>query len=236
MFAGTGTDTSGVKTALTGKFLSWMQDTGALGELFIGPPGAAKSAMAKSIGNEADVCTVAFDVDAMQSSLVGTSGENLAAGLKVAEAIGQGSVLVIGTCNKINSLPPELRRRFKLATFFFDLPTEDERAAIWGIYRKKFQTTGELPPDDGWTGAEIRTCCELSAMLGVTLTEAAGYIVPVAVSAAEDIKALRQLASGAFISAAEPGVYQFKEQASPRSTRKIRRDIDADVMTGKGEA
>jgi len=37
-FAGTGTDMSGVKTEMTGTMLSWMQDRGADGIIFIGPP------------------------------------------------------------------------------------------------------------------------------------------------------------------------------------------------------
>lgn len=37
-FAGTGTDMSGVKTEMTGTMLSWMQDRGADGVIFIGPP------------------------------------------------------------------------------------------------------------------------------------------------------------------------------------------------------
>lgn len=36
-FAGTGTDLSGVKTEMTGTMLSWMQDHGADGTIFIGP-------------------------------------------------------------------------------------------------------------------------------------------------------------------------------------------------------
>ncbi len=38
-FAGTGTDTSGTKTEMTGTILSWMQDREADGMIFIGPPG-----------------------------------------------------------------------------------------------------------------------------------------------------------------------------------------------------
>ena len=41
---------SGVKTEMTGTMLSWMQDHGADGTIFIGPAGAAKSAVAKAAG------------------------------------------------------------------------------------------------------------------------------------------------------------------------------------------
>jgi hypothetical protein len=235
MFAGTGTDSSGVTTKLTGEFLSWMQDTGALGELFIGHPGAAKSAIAKSIGNESGVPTIAFNVSRMETSLVGESGNNMRGSLKTVQAMSQGRVLVIGTCNKIGALSPELRRRFKLSTFFFDLPTDEARAKIWDIYRQKCKTTGELPDDNGWTGAEIRTCCEQSELLQCSLEEAASYIVPVSKSAPDDIKALRDLATGKFINAEEGGVYEYVEQATAaRPMRKFR--PDADGMTRKGNA
>ena len=39
------------------------------------------------------------------------------------------------------SLPPELRRRFTLGTFFFDLPLREERKAIWDIYFKNWNLT-----------------------------------------------------------------------------------------------
>src|SRR5881296_2751827 len=109
-FAGTGTDMSGVKTEMTGTMLSWMQDRGADGVIFIGPPGAAKSAVGKAAGATAGIPTVAFDLSAMQNSLVGGSGERPRAALQVVDAISQGRSLWIATCNSITSLPPELRR------------------------------------------------------------------------------------------------------------------------------
>ena len=70
--------------------LSWMQDHSADGLIFIGPPGAAKSAVGKAAGATAGIPTVAFDLSAMQSSLVGGSGERLRAALQVVDAISQG--------------------------------------------------------------------------------------------------------------------------------------------------
>jgi len=214
---------SGVKTEMTGTMLSWMQDRGADGAIFIGPPGAAKSAVAKAAGATAGVPTVAFDLAAMQSSLVGGSGERLRSALQVVDAVSQGRSVWIATCNSITSLPPELRRRFTLGTFFFDLPCAEERDAIWKIYRDKWELPGEQPDDEGWTGAEIRECCRKSYRLNLSLKESAEYIVPVSRSAADQIKSLRQQASGKFISAANPGVYQFQESTTvARSGRAFR--------------
>ncbi|MCL4850282.1 MAG: hypothetical protein KJZ78_02750 [Bryobacteraceae bacterium] len=206
-FAGTGTDMSGVKTEMTGTMLSWMQDRGADGLIFIGPAGAAKSAIGKAAGATAGIPTVAFDLSAMQSSLVGGSGERLRAALQVVDAISQGRSLWIATCNSITTLPPELRRRFTLGTFFFDLPSAGERKAIWEIYLKTWNLDGELPDDEGWTGAEIKECCRKAWRLKLSLRESAEYIVPVSRSVADQIEALRRQASGRFLSASQPGVF-----------------------------
>jgi SpoVK/Ycf46/Vps4 family AAA+-type ATPase len=118
-----------------------------------------------------------------------------------------------------------LRRRFTLGTFFFNLPTAEERETIWGIYLRKYNVSGDLPIDEGWTGAEIKECCRKAHRLGITLTQAARYVVPVPRSAAEQIKALRQMASGKFISASTPGVYHYQEK-SPASRRRIMRELE----------
>ena len=107
-FTGTGTDMSGVKTEMTGTMLSWMQDHSADGLIFIG--WGRKECGWQSGGRNGRHPTVAFDLSAMQSSLVGGSGERLRAALQVVDAISQGRSLWIATCNSITSLPPELRR------------------------------------------------------------------------------------------------------------------------------
>jgi hypothetical protein len=223
-FAGTGTDLSGVKTEMTGTILTYMQDREADGTVFIGPPGSAKSITAKATGGTVGIPTIDFDLAAMESSLVGASTERLRTALKIIDAVSQGRMLFVATCNSIASLPPELRRRFTLGTFFFDLPTPDEREVIWQIYLKKYDVSGDLPNDEGWTGAEIKECCRKAHRLGMSLAHASRYIVPVSRSAAEQVKALRQMASGKFISASTQGMYQYKEtQPAPR--RRIIRDL-----------
>ena len=213
--AGAGSDTSGVATDMHGALLTWMQDHRANGSIFIGPPGAAKSVLAKATGNAGGIPTIAFDLGAMKSSLVGESGARLRNSLKVIQSISQGQAYFIATSNSIDSISPELRRRFKSGTFFFDLPSEKERSAIWAIYVTKFSLSRQdLPADEGWTGSEIETCCELSWRLKISLKAASNYIVPVAKSDAQRIKSLRQQADGRFISASYPGVYQVAKETS----------------------
>jgi SpoVK/Ycf46/Vps4 family AAA+-type ATPase len=124
------------------------------------------------------------------------------------DAISQGRSLWIATCNSITSLPPELRRRFTLGTFFFDLPDAEEREAIWRIYLRKWQVEDtDRPSDEGWTGAEIKECVRKAWRVGLSLRESASYLVPVVKSAADQIEALRRQASGRFLSASRPGAY-----------------------------
>ena len=80
-----------------------------------------------------------------------------------------------------------------------------------------------MPDDEGWTGAEIKECCRKAYRLKLTLKESAEYIVPVSRSAADQVNALRQQASGKFISASYPGAYQFQESTpAPRAGRAFR--------------
>jgi hypothetical protein len=62
------------------------------------------------------------------------------------------------------------------------------------------------PKTSSWTGAEIRSCCRLAALLDVPLVEAANNVVPVAVTAAESVTRLRDWASGRCLDADVPGV------------------------------
>lgn len=220
--AGAEGDTSGVSQDFLGAFLTWMQDREACGMIFVGPPGAAKSAVAKAAGNEADVPTVNFDLGAMKGSLVGQSEQRLRSALQVVDAVSQGRALVIATCNAIANLPPELRRRFTLGTFFFDLPTDAERKAIWSIYRAKYDIGEDdaTPDDEGWTGAEIKQACQIAWRLNKPLDYAAKFIVPVCKSASEQIERLRSQANGRFIAASQEGIYQKDTTASAAPKRR----------------
>ena len=119
-------------------------------------------------------------------------------------------VFFIGTCNDISKLPPEFARAERFdGIFFLDLPATSEKARIWEIYLKSYQIPKQdLPRTEEWTGAEIKSCCRLAALLDVSLVEAAKQVVPVAVTAAESVERLRSLASGRCLSASLPGLYQ----------------------------
>jgi len=138
-------------------------------------------------------------------------------------------VFFIGTANDISRLPPEFTRAERLdALFFLDLPGAAERQSIWQLYRRQYDIAASqpIPADTDWTGAEIKSCCRLSALLDVPLTEAAKNVVPVARTAAEAVTKLRQWASGRCLSADRPGLYVHATDSADASRRRVRRPAD----------
>jgi hypothetical protein len=221
--AGSGGDTSGVSQSMLGYLLSYMQDQNATGTIFVGPPGAAKSAMAKAIGNEGEIPTVTLDLGGIKGSLVGESEGRMRKALSVITAISGNRPFFVATCNAISVLPPELRRRFTVGTMFFDLPDKNEREIIWNIYQNKFNLdeNQKRPIDDGWTGAEIKQCCDMADRLGVSLCDAGRFVVPVAISAKEQIEKLRREASDRYLSASGEGIYVYAKSTVNVPSRKI---------------
>lgn len=135
-------------------------------------------------------------------------------------------VFVVCTANDVSRLPPEFSRAERMdATFFLDLPGPAERAEIWRLYLEEYGLDpGQARPRDGeWTGAEIKACCRLAALLDVPLLEAARNIVPVAVTAGESVERLRSWASGRCLSADRPGVYTRDVKLSSKPGRSVRR-------------
>ena len=139
----------------------------------------------------------------------------------------ESEVYVIATCNDISKLPPEFSRAERFdGIFFLDLPGAAEKRVIWNLYLDLFEFDSDqpLPSDDQWTGAEIRACCRLAALLDVPLKEAARQIVPVAITAAESVERLRTWATGRCLSAEQPGLYSRSAAVAEGPRRKVARN------------
>src|SRR5207253_3709843 len=106
--------------------------------------------------------------------------------------------------------------------YFLDLPATAEKDSIWGQYRRQFGIPeGQARPEDtSWTGAEVKSCCRLAALLDVTLTQAAHHVVPVAVTAAEQVERLRTCASGRCLSASAPGIFHRDGEPAAKPGRR----------------
>ncbi len=138
-------------------------------------------------------------------------------------------VFFVGTCNDVSKLPPEFSRAERFdGIFFIDLPNAIERCSIWDLYEKAYGLGGSEKPaagidDSQWTGAEIRSCCRLAALLGVSLEEAAQHVVPVALTAADKVAALREWAGGRCLSASAPGIYTTNPTKAQKTRRQLQR-------------
>ena len=135
-------------------------------------------------------------------------------------------VFFLATANDISKLPPEFSRAERFdGVFFIDLPTVAEKDRIWQMYRELYAipSSQARPDDSSWTGAEIRSCCRLAALLDVPLTQAAHNVVPVAATAAESVDRLRAWASGRCRASSQPGIYTRDGTPAPKPSRRISR-------------
>jgi len=90
------------------------------------------------------------------------------------------------------------------------------------MYLKQFGLPEQRKPaDQGWTGAEIRSCCRLAALLNESLVEAARHVVPVSMTAVEQVQSLRRWATGRCLDAGRGGLYQPESPAT--AARKVSR-------------
>jgi hypothetical protein len=177
-------------------------------------------------------CVLFFDE--LDKGLAGVSGSvgdsgvaaRMFGGLLTWLADHTSDVFVVATANAIDQLPPELARAERFdGVFFIDLPTREQKDAIWRIHRQRYgiDDSRARPDDEQWTGAEIAACCRLAALLEAPLTSAAQNIVPVAISAAENLDRLRRWASGRCLAADRGGVYRCPTPGS-RRRRAVRID------------
>ena len=138
----------------------------------------------------------------------------------------QSDSFVVCTANDVQKLPPEFARAERFdSVFFVDLPGGDQKKLIWDQYISSFELdpAQAKPKDDVWTGAEIKACCRLAALLDVPLKAAAQNVVPVAVTAQESIDRLRSWASGRCIDAQKGGIFKYAKTKS-KSRRRIKAD------------
>jgi SpoVK/Ycf46/Vps4 family AAA+-type ATPase len=128
-------------------------------------------------------------------------------------------VFVFATANNIDRLPPEFLRKGRFDEIFFvDLPTDRERVPIWRVHLTKRLSSegagGKLTVDDalladlagrseGYSGAEIEQAvvvalydafAERRPLEHTDLVRAIETMVPLSVTQAEQIRALRQWA------------------------------------------
>jgi hypothetical protein len=216
-------DSSGTSQSILGELLTHMQETDSTGMIAVGPPGSGKSLASVAIGSAGNIPTITLNLGALKGSLVGQTEQNTRLALSTLKSLVGERAFWIATCNGLATLPPELRRRFRFGLWFFDLPNQEERESIWKIWLKRYpDVKGELPNDQSWTGAEIKTCVEIAYDLSISPIEAAKWIVPTAKASPEAIENLRKAAQGRYLSASKPGTYQMTDASlQSKGTRKF---------------
>lgn len=222
VLAGSVGDLSGTSQDALQVLLNAMQDNRWSGMLAFGPAGTGKSYYSKVLAKTFSAYSIVLDINATKGSLVGSSEAAIRSAIATIKAIGGQRVFFVGTCNKLDSLPPELRRRFRLGTWFFDMPSPEERAAIWRICLQKngLPLDCRIPDDSLYSSADVANVCETARMMGKEPIEVAQFIVPAGQSGREQIEACRRLADGRFVSASYPGPYRM-----PTLTEEVGRTI-----------
>lgn len=221
---------SGVGKDQVGQILTYINDTKSLGMLLAGIAGSGKTQLAKAIGAASGKPIVVLDLGGAKGKHVGESEARIRHILRVITATAEGRVLFIGTANRTTMFTPEMNRRFR-KQFFFDLPNDEARAAIWPVYVSKNGLTAsqaEIPAgfDAGWTGAEIQAACEEAALFGKSVVEAARYIIPQSVSAKAVITQMRRDSAGKFLSASYPGFYEIPPDPKAGAVLSAQRSIE----------
>jgi hypothetical protein len=125
-------------------------------------------------------------------------------------------VFVVATANDLSVLPPELLRKGRFDEIFFvDLPDAAEREQILRIHlglrrqdARAFDLAALVAATDGFSGAEIEQAV-VASLLGALQTRAPltteallaeiRGTVPLSVTRAEDVRALRENAQGRFV-------------------------------------
>lgn len=214
MNAGSQGDTSGASQGINEAFLTWSQNSRVLGVVSTGVAGAGKTLSVKAAAGQYKIPLMMASMSAVKGSHVGESERNIRRLFKAADAMAAGGrILMVATSNRPNDLTPEQLSRFRLGVIFFDFPTEAENAALWQLYRKKYNVKDTvIPASVNWTGREIEACCELSGITQKPLKESAKRIVPVSQAKAEEIAEQKRHAHKRFMSANGEGVYVYDEK------------------------
>jgi hypothetical protein len=144
-----------------------------------------------------------------------------------------GEAFVIATANDVEGLPPELLRKGRFdETFWTDLPTESERAAILAATLRQFSKGESVSLEriarasEGFTGSEIAALV-IDAMYSAfadsvrdlttdDLLTAARTVVPLSKTAGEKIARLREWAKGRARPATTSNITEIGEQKRAR--------------------
>jgi len=189
-----------------------------MGAVFGGVLGSSEKNIRDAIAISELIAPCILWVDEIEKAFGGSTGDSGTASRVLATfltwmAEKRHPVFVFATANDVFKLPPEVSRKGRFdEVFFLDLPTEEERRAIFAVHlrRRGYKMAGQrfdLPAlakgTEGFVGSEIEAVVK-EAMFPAfmegrreletaDLNKAAGQMVPLAKSHAKHIEKLRSL-------------------------------------------
>jgi AAA+ superfamily predicted ATPase len=209
------------------------------GRLFAGLVGQSEANLRSVIATVEAIAPCVLWIDELEKGFSGARSSGATDGGTASRVFGAflswlqektAPVFVVATANDISQLPPEFLRKGRFdELFFIDLPSREEREAIWRIQIAKysrdpggFDLAALAQATEGWTGSEIEQAFidalydafsrgEEPTDLSIALQ--LGQLVPLSQLMAEQIGALRQWAKGRARPATRP--------ATENRTRKI---------------
>lgn len=236
--ANSGGDLSGTNNDQHGALLTFIQDNDVFLDVFVGPAGTGKSEFVKAVGGEHDATVIRFDLGEVKGEgLVGQAGNEIRHALKVIEAMGGKGAMWCGTSNSIAGVSDAMQSRCS-DIWFFDLPNEAERVAIWEIQKKRYglddrecdlcngngldMETGrtclctngrineEIPDDhDLAVGRDIAKCCDKADRMGRQIKDVWKSIIVGGKRGRKELDELRREADGIHRSTSYEGPYRM---------------------------
>lgn len=239
----------GVGRDILAQWLDGMASNKWQGQIYFGPAGTGKSAMANAIPatyRDRGIIGVKIDINAVKGKYVGDTEAGVRRQIEQLRMMGGKNVIIISAANHLEEIPETLLNRFNWGIHFFDTPDMDERLAIWPIHLRDF---GFLEPsmvkqirdmktpkekmdalsfyiedlvEQDLTGRDIYHICANSYSLKKTPKEGSKYIVPVAVQNPGAIKKAREYANNRLLSASYSGPYIMNSLLTEESERPKR--------------
>ncbi|MES2571187.1 MAG: AAA family ATPase [Verrucomicrobiota bacterium] len=192
------------------------------GRIFAGLVGQSESNLRSVIQTAEAIAPCVLWIDELEKGFAGSRGSGSSDGGTSSRVFGsfiswmqekRSPVFIVATANDVSQLPPELLRKGRWDELFFvDLPSREEREAIWAIQIAKFHRGPETfdlrqlaKATNGFTGAEIeqvfiealyRAFDEDSEPTDLTIGEVLVDFVPLSKLMAEQVTALRNWSNG----------------------------------------
>ncbi|MHA3774845.1 AAA family ATPase [Verrucomicrobiota bacterium sgz303538] len=209
------------------------------GRIFAGLVGQSEANLRSVIQTSEAIAPCVLWVDELEKAFAGSRSSGSSDGGTASRVFGsflswlqekQLPVFIVATANDVSQLPPEMLRKGRLDELFFvDLPTREEREAIWSIQIRKFRRDPSAfdlrqlaKATEGFTGSEIEQVFAEALYRGfdrgeepgdLTIGEVLVDFVPLSKLMGERMSELRSWATGRARPATTPN--------SPRTSRKI---------------